>query len=217
MSIDSPIQHARLFSFGENSHSPSLSVSELALGNQVELDFTVRRLASRSLPNAGTIEFSFQLRAAPARLAALNLPKSLNGVGRARRDELWKSTCFEIFLAAPNQTNYVEANLATNGDWNLYFFTNYREAMRPAAGAEIALLNFTKSAEQIDLSARIEWSNTRATNAASKEAAIFSAATIELAASVVLDWGADGVEYWALKHVAERPDFHRRESFLLKI
>ena len=44
-----------------------------------------------------------------------------------RRDGLWDTTCFEAFLGLPGDTLYWEINLAANGDWALYGFSDYRD------------------------------------------------------------------------------------------
>ena len=43
-----------------------------------------------------------------------------------RRDELWKATCFEFFLARRNRPEYWEFNLSPSGDWNVYRMDDYR-------------------------------------------------------------------------------------------
>ncbi|HCN15648.1 MAG TPA: hypothetical protein DIS69_06235, partial [Moraxellaceae bacterium] len=45
-----------------------------------------------------------------------------------RQDYLWQADCFECFIAKDSQANspYLEVNLATNGEFNLYYFDSYR-------------------------------------------------------------------------------------------
>src|SRR5215211_7556622 len=43
-----------------------------------------------------------------------------------RRDELWKATCFEFFLAIKTQLGYWEFNISPSGDWNVYQMDAYR-------------------------------------------------------------------------------------------
>ena len=45
-----------------------------------------------------------------------------------RQDYLWQADCFECFIAKDSQTDspYLEVNLATNGEFNLYYFDSYR-------------------------------------------------------------------------------------------
>ena len=44
-----------------------------------------------------------------------------------RKDGLWQTTCFEFFLALPDQPPYWEFNLSPSGDWNVYRMELYRQ------------------------------------------------------------------------------------------
>ena len=45
-----------------------------------------------------------------------------------RKDELWKETCFELFIKSKND-NYLEFNFSPRGEWNCYHFNSYRNGM----------------------------------------------------------------------------------------
>ena len=45
----------------------------------------------------------------------------------SRKDELWKATCFEFFIAIMDQPRYWEFNISPSGDWNVYVMDAYRE------------------------------------------------------------------------------------------
>ena len=47
-----------------------------------------------------------------------------------RKNNLWKSTCFEFFLAVRDMLPYWEFNLSASGDWNVYHFQDYRAGMK---------------------------------------------------------------------------------------
>jgi hypothetical protein len=49
--------------------------------------------------------------------------------GKGRADGLWNTTCFEVFLAAPGFTEYVEVNLSPSERWNVYDFEGRRQGM----------------------------------------------------------------------------------------
>jgi hypothetical protein len=49
----------------------------------------------------------------------------------ARTDELWKTTCFEAFLAIGDDPQYVELNFAPSSRWAAYQFEDIREGMVP--------------------------------------------------------------------------------------
>ncbi len=44
-----------------------------------------------------------------------------------RKTGLWQRTCFEFFLAFPDQPQYWEFNLSPSGDWNVYRMEAYRQ------------------------------------------------------------------------------------------
>ena len=57
-------------------------------------------------------------------VANIRFPQAQYGHGR--KDDLWKATCFEFFIALPNQPQYWEYNLSPSGDWNVYRMDAYR-------------------------------------------------------------------------------------------
>ncbi len=48
----------------------------------------------------------------------------------ARADELWGTTCFELFLAEAADSAYYEFNFSPSSQWAAYAFTGYREGRR---------------------------------------------------------------------------------------
>ncbi|MEY3767489.1 MAG: hypothetical protein RLZZ11_559 [Cyanobacteriota bacterium] len=48
-----------------------------------------------------------------------------------RRDQLWQSTCFEVFFAVAGSPCYWELNLSPNGHWNAYRLEGYRQGLQP--------------------------------------------------------------------------------------
>ena len=51
----------------------------------------------------------------------------------ARTDELWRHTCFEVFVALPDSDAYCEMNFSPSGEWAMYGFVGYRRGMAPMA------------------------------------------------------------------------------------
>ena len=49
--------------------------------------------------------------------------------GQARADELWRTTCFELFCRRPGEGGYVEINLSPSEQWAAYDFTGDRDGM----------------------------------------------------------------------------------------
>lgn len=114
-----------------------------------------------------------------------------------RTDGLWKSTCFEAFIATGG-TSYIELNFAPSGQWAAYSFENYRAGMHELDIAPPKIF-FAENRliVEVDL-------------AATPGSALNLAAVIER---------RDGVRnYWALAHPAgDRPDFHARDCFVAKL
>ncbi|MDP2756604.1 MAG: DOMON-like domain-containing protein [Desulfurivibrionaceae bacterium] len=123
----------------------------------------------------------------------------------ARRDNLWQASCLEMFWAAEGGKNYWELNLAPNGAWNVYAFTEYRTGMRR---------------EERVGEPRIETSHTPDTFALTVELGIGSLhaehASLRVGICAVLEHRDSRLSYWALAHPAEKPDFHAPQSFLLR-
>lgn len=60
--------------------------------------------------------------------------------GKGRADDLWQTTCFELFLRQPESRGYTEFNLSPSERWNAYDFSGRREGMieRPSRASRNA-------------------------------------------------------------------------------
>lgn len=109
-----------------------------------------------------------------------------------RRDNLWQSTCFEIFWQPLGGTAYREFNLSPSGDWAAYDFDTFREGMRNAPVAAIALACSHDEAGLV-LKASI---------------AADLAAPAQVALTAIVAHPNGGKQYWALAFPPGRPEFH---------
>ena len=120
--------------------------------------------------------------------------------GRGRADELWKTTCFELFLRSDGQDGYVELNLSPSERWAAYDFSAYRAGMtqRPAS-------------REPDCTMRL------GSNFAIFDAAIPRDVLPALPAAAnfacVLEEAGGALSYWALEHPETKPDFHSPACF----
>jgi len=123
-----------------------------------------------------------------------------------RRDELWTTTCFEVFLAEPGTKPYWEVNLAPSGDWNLYRLSGYRQGLAPEPA--IAALPFVveRNGGGLDLAVTLDLG-----------ALPLAGRPLELAVTAVVEMQGGEILYWALAHPGEQADFHRREGFGLRV
>src|SRR5215510_12215673 len=58
-------------------------------------------------------------------LEEIFLPSS--ATNPSRNDELWRTTCFEFFIAVKDSPHYWEFNMSPAGDWNVYMMDAYRQ------------------------------------------------------------------------------------------
>ena len=123
-----------------------------------------------------------------------------------RQDGLWRDTCCEFFLAVRGSPPYWEFNLSPAGHWNSYRFTSYREGMR--VESVFTALPFTVETQRHALTLALELDLGKIVPAD---------LALEVAISAVLRHMDGSVSYWALTHRGPRPDFHRRDSFIIAL
>ena len=134
-----------------------------------------------------------------------------------RADHLWQHTCFEAFISAAGETAYHEFNFSPDGRWAVYAFTAYRQPDRATNRAnppapEITLRTLPN---RLQLSAVL------------RPEALPSALrgkALDIGLSAIVETRADrrtpgipSLSYWALRHAAERPDFHDRRALALRL
>ncbi len=86
-------------------------------------------------------------------IAELLLPEP--GGRPERRDGLWRSTCFEVFVGGLGRSSYIEFNLAPNGDWATWAFTSYRAAPSPVGDGTQNLFRVQREATSYRLAATL--------------------------------------------------------------
>jgi len=134
-------------------------------------------------------------------LAAIAVPP--RAARPERRDELWRATCFELFLSAGEGTGYCEVNCSPSGDWNAYSFSDYRQGMTVADVTRFNCWRRT-SGDTLSLSFAIEFAD-----------AISDESLIGVSAVILHQSGETG--YWALAHTGAKPDFHRGDARRLRL
>lgn len=150
----------------------------------------------------------------------LKVPE-LKGEQPGRCDRLWEQTCFEVFLLPEGGSAYWEINFAPHGDWNMYAFDSYRQGMRPETRVTSATLK--QLHEQLDLgrsgSADVI---TRCTfsldlSAVAQLSSAVRDGRLRCGITAVIESTRREKTYWALAHAGDKPDFHRPESFVLRL
>ena len=123
----------------------------------------------------------------------------------ARADELWRSTCFELFARRSGRPDYLEFNFSPSSQWAAYRFAGYRDGMSELELAESPAIGLDASeghlALEVALDFPCEWRD----------------ASLHVGLSAVIE-ETDGIKsYWALKHPADKPDFHHPDGFVLEL
>ncbi len=124
-----------------------------------------------------------------------------------RKDELWKGTCFEFFLAIKNQPQYWEFNLSPSGDWNVYHMDAYR---RVGFREETSI-------QQLPFEVWNEEGEFHLNTLVDLHPILPPDQFLEFGITAIIQTIDTNETYWALAHPAPVADFHLRESFILEL
>lgn len=124
----------------------------------------------------------------------------------ARRDGLWKGSCFECFVQAVGHDDYHEINLAPNGDWNVYHFTKYRAGMVEESAID-----------RIESTCLVEREGATIRCSVPLDNCYPVTSCMQVGISCVLLHRSGTPSYWALKHPGLKPDFHDSRSFCIRL
>lgn len=117
-----------------------------------------------------------------------------------RADELWRTTCFELFLLFDDDERYVEFNFSPSTRWAAYAFDGYRDGME-----DLSL----RVAPKID---RLE-DGVRATI----DRADLPHGELRMALTAVIEEEGGVKSFWSLSHPPGAPDFHHGACFVARL
>ena len=171
--------------------------------------------AHPSTPNDDVRSLAVQLRAEEpdilvfqyslvADMSRVRVP--LSGAG-ARADALWKHTCFEAFVAARDGPGYHEFNFSPSGDWAVYRFSAYREAMSPAEIGRTPEISVRRRDDGLVLVSAVRIGHL----------ADLDVRHLRVALAAVIEDENGGLSYWGLQHPPGKPDFHHANGFTLEV
>jgi hypothetical protein len=126
-------------------------------------------------------------------------------VDPTRTNELWQTTCFEMFVRSPGGSNYGEYNFSISSQWAAYQFGVYRNGMTDLAVDQSPDIGVDASESHIALEATINLPSPWDTGA------------IEIALSAIIEETDGTKSYWALAHPPGAPDFHHPDCFTLTL
>jgi hypothetical protein len=152
-------------------------------------------------PDADQLKLTYRL---SGDLDALQLPEPRPPV---RTDGLWRRSCFEAFIGHAGRPDYWEYNFSPSGAWAAYHFSAYREGMSPLLKGAAPTVSPRIRTDSVVVSVRLDLS----------WLARGGGVGVRLGLAAVVEDKARVLSYWALKHPAEKPDFHHRDSFVVEI
>ena len=134
-------------------------------------------------------------------LSALRIPEP-RPPRQAR--ELWRHTCFELFVMAGDGPGYREFNFSPSGEWTVYGFRGYRD------GGELAVdlqpgVRVRTSENRLELGAEIH------------RDFLPSDRLLRVGISAVVEDADGGLSFWALRHPPGKPDFHHTDAFAFEM
>lgn len=122
----------------------------------------------------------------------------------APADALWSTTCCELFVAPAGATSYREFNFSPSGQWATHDFSGYRKRCASTVLPASPTITCQRTEDRLQL------------DVALPRNALPQGKTFALGLAVVLQTQEGHLGYWALTHLPGKPDFHRREGFLLR-
>ncbi len=135
-------------------------------------------------------------------LDAVSLPQA---AAPSRGNELWRHTCFEVFLKPHDQDAYFEFNFSPSREWAAYQFTDYREGMNDVATISAPQVCAQESGDEYQL---------RASLMLDRMPQLTARTPWRVGVSAVIEDTDGEFSYWALSHPPGKPDFHHSDCFV---
>lgn len=122
-----------------------------------------------------------------------------------RTDELWKTTCFELFVRRAGKSGYIEFNFSPSSRWAAYHFADYRKGVSdlPLERVPEIYVDFGETWFSVETSVSLppDWVGV----------------PLEANLTAVIESSDGKLGYWAVKHADEKPDFHHPDCFVLSL
>jgi len=121
-----------------------------------------------------------------------------------RADNLWRSTCCEIFCQDAGQSAYHEINLSPSSRWAFYKFDQYRGAMQRPDVKIPPRISMERHDGGIILRAQLD---------PSLISSLDNDGDVHVGLSAIVEGISGDKTYWALRHPPGPPDFHNQDCF----
>jgi hypothetical protein len=120
-----------------------------------------------------------------------------------RADNLWQTTCFELFLRGIDRTGYREFNFSPSGQWAAYEFRGYRDGMTQAALPGPPIIETLVEANRLIVDVRLSLH--------------LPDDRYSVGLAAVIEERRLEKSYWAAGHAGAVPDFHHPACFVLEL
>ncbi|HYI46885.1 MAG TPA: DOMON-like domain-containing protein [Allosphingosinicella sp.] len=120
-----------------------------------------------------------------------------------RANNLWRTTCFEAFLAPVEAPGYRELNFSPSSQWAAYDFEARREGMVDAALIAPPEIAIAGGEEKLELTATLSLA--------------LDQEPYRLGPCAVIEEAGGHISYWALNHPGDVPDFHHPACLALDL
>lgn len=125
---------------------------------------------------------------------------------QTRQYDLWEHTCLEFFLAPQDTTAYWEFNLSLAGNWNVFHLQDYRQDL----AEEMIITSLPFKVLQLNDSMQLNLE-------LGLNPIISATQNLEVGIASVVEDQDQQLSYWGLQHLASEPDFHQRNTWVLRL
>jgi len=129
-------------------------------------------------------------------------------VNNNRQWELWKETCFEVFLKYPDQKWYIEFNFSPSQSWNCFYLSGYRKKCIEFENISKIDIESDFSGDHFLLSAKVELTKIKELKRQD-----LIAGNILIGISAIVRNKTGKFFHYAIQHGEKKPDFHDDQNF----
>jgi hypothetical protein len=121
-----------------------------------------------------------------------------------RQDNLWKTTCLEVFVRSGSDQSYREFNFAPSGNWAAYQFADYRADMISPPGIVAPRIGTKMDPDCYEMDVLVA-------------TGLPDIGTWDVGVSAIIEETDGRKSYWALAHPPGKADFHHPDGFTHRI
>lgn len=122
-----------------------------------------------------------------------------------RKIGLWEGTCFEAFIKDPKSERYLEFNFSGTGLWNCFYFEEKGQELKEHVSLQISSHRFISRPRKRIFSFSIPKKDIDF---------LMSNHQLDIGLSTILMDDDEHKEYFSIKHLKDKPDFHDENTYL---